>query len=147
MWLIKAKERKITLNIVLFWPPWWLSCKESAWSAGVLGDTGSIPGSKRSSGGGHGKPLQVFLSGESHGQQRLMSYSPDSCKESDMTEATYTILVLWADVWVSFNWVLSCRKSRSERYTFWWTSEHIHVRINYDLSVLLNEKYYLWSTG
>ena len=35
--------------------PWWLSGKESACSAG---DLGSIPGLGRSSGGGHGNPLQ-----------------------------------------------------------------------------------------
>ena len=35
--------------------PWWLSSKESARNAG---DGGSIPGSRRSPGGGHGKPLQ-----------------------------------------------------------------------------------------
>ena len=35
--------------------PWWLSGKESACNAG---DLGSIPGSGRSPGGGHGKSLQ-----------------------------------------------------------------------------------------
>ena len=34
--------------------------KESVVSAGDTGDTGSIPGSERSSGGGHGSPLQYF---------------------------------------------------------------------------------------
>ena len=32
-----------------------------------LRDAGSIPGSGRSPGGGHGKPISVFLPGESHG--------------------------------------------------------------------------------
>ena len=36
----------------------WLSDKESACNAGATGDTGSIPGSGRSPGGGHGNPLQ-----------------------------------------------------------------------------------------
>ena len=36
----------------------WLSSKESACNAGATGDTGSIPGSGRSPGGGHGHPLQ-----------------------------------------------------------------------------------------
>ena len=36
------------------WASQWLSGKESACSAG---DTGSIPGSGRSPGGGHGNPL------------------------------------------------------------------------------------------
>ena len=33
--------------------PWWLSSKESTCSSGDTGDVGSIPGSGRSSGGGH----------------------------------------------------------------------------------------------
>ena len=32
--------------------------KESAWNAGDVGDMGSIPGLRRSPGGGHGNPLQ-----------------------------------------------------------------------------------------
>ena len=42
------------------WVPRWLSGKESACNAGDAGDTGSIPGSGRSPGGGHGNPLQYF---------------------------------------------------------------------------------------
>ena len=38
--------------------PQWLSGKESACNAGDVGDVGSIPGSGRSPGGGHGNPLQ-----------------------------------------------------------------------------------------
>ena len=38
--------------------PRWLSGKESACNAGVAGDSGSIPGSERSPGGGHGNSLQ-----------------------------------------------------------------------------------------
>ena len=38
--------------------PCWLSSKESACNAGDAGDAGSIPGSGRSPGGGHGNPLQ-----------------------------------------------------------------------------------------
>ena len=34
--------------------------KESACSAGDVGDSGSFPGSGRSPGGGHGNPLQCF---------------------------------------------------------------------------------------
>ena len=39
-------------------PPWWLSDKESACSAEVSGDMGSIPGSEKSSRGWNGNPLQ-----------------------------------------------------------------------------------------
>ena len=38
-------------------------------------DSGSIPGSRRSPGGGHGNPRAVFLPGESHGQRSRESYS------------------------------------------------------------------------
>ena len=37
---------------------WWLSDKESACTAGDIGDMGSIPVLGRSPGGGHGNPLQ-----------------------------------------------------------------------------------------
>ena len=36
----------------------WLSGKESACSAGAMGDAGLIPGSGRALGGGHGDPHQ-----------------------------------------------------------------------------------------
>jgi len=57
--------------------------------AGNVKDVGSISGLGRSPGGGHGNPLQYsFLPGDSHGQRRLAVYSPQSCKELDMIEAT-----------------------------------------------------------
>ena len=34
------------------------------------------------------QPTPVFLPGEPHGQRSLASYSPQNCKESDMTEVT-----------------------------------------------------------
>ena len=40
--------------------PQWFSTKESTCNAGVARDTGSIPGWRRSPGGGHGNPLQYF---------------------------------------------------------------------------------------
>ena len=58
-------------------------------NAGDIRDAGSIPGSGRSPGGGHGNPLQYsFLTGESPGQRSLAGYSPYGHKESDKTEAT-----------------------------------------------------------
>ena len=52
-------------------------------------DSGSTPESGRSPGGGNGNPLTpVFLPGESHGQRSLVGFSPQGCKELDMTEAT-----------------------------------------------------------
>ena len=47
----------------------------------------SIPGSGRPPAEGISNTL-VFLPGESHGQGSLEGHSPQSCKESDMTEAT-----------------------------------------------------------
>ena len=58
-------------------------------NAGDEREAGSVPGSGRSPGEGHGNPLRYsFLSGESHGQRRLASYSPWGRKESDKTEAS-----------------------------------------------------------
>ena len=46
-------------------------------NAGDIRDVGSIAGSGRSPGEGHGNPLiPVFLPGESHGQRSLADYSP-----------------------------------------------------------------------
>ena len=64
--------------------------KESACSKG---DLGSIPGSGRSPGGGHGNPLQYSCLENPHGQRSLAGYSPWGRKESDMTIKT----VKWHD--------------------------------------------------
>ena len=48
-------------------------------------DTGSIPGSGRSSELGNGNPLQ-FLPGKFHGQRSLADYSLRGFQELDMTE-------------------------------------------------------------
>ena len=61
---------------------WWLSGKQSICSGGDTGDLGSIPGWE--------DPLEEavattpgFLPGESHGQRRLVGYSPRGHKGSD----------------------------------------------------------------
>ena len=54
-------------------------------NAGDTGDLSLIHGSARSPEAGNGKPLQVFLLGESYGQKSLVGYSPWGHKESDMT--------------------------------------------------------------
>ena len=56
-------------------------------NAGDTRDTGLIPGSGKSPGGGHGNPLQ-FLPRESHRHRSMVGYSPQGRKESDTTEAT-----------------------------------------------------------
>ena len=57
--------------------------KESACN---VGDLGSIPGLGRSSGGGHGNPLQYSCLENPHGQRCLVGYSPWGHKELDTTE-------------------------------------------------------------
>ena len=47
-------------------------------------DAGSVPGSGRSPGGGHGNPLQ-YSPRKFHGQRVLVRYSPWGHKESDTT--------------------------------------------------------------
>ena len=51
-------------------------------------DMGSISGSGKSPGGGHGNPLQYSCLENLRGQRSQAGYSPWDHKESDMTEAT-----------------------------------------------------------
>ena len=60
-----------------------LDGKESACNAG---DPGSISGSGRSLGGGHGNPLQYSCLENPHRQRWLAGYSSWGRKESNMTE-------------------------------------------------------------
>ena len=57
--------------------------KESACNEG---DLGSIPGLRRSPGGGHGNPHQYSCLENPHGQRSLAGYSPWGHKELDTTE-------------------------------------------------------------
>ena len=57
-------------------------------SAGDTADSGWIPGSGRSPGGGHGNLLQSSCLGESREQKNLVGYCPWDDRESDTTEAT-----------------------------------------------------------
>ena len=67
--------------------PRWFNSKESTCNAGDnVGNTGLIPGSGRSPGGGRGNPLQYSCLENPHGQRSLVGYSPRGLKESDMTE-------------------------------------------------------------
>ena len=49
---------------------------------------GSIPGSGRSPGEGHGNLLEILLPGGFHGQRSMVGYSSWDHKELDMTEVT-----------------------------------------------------------
>ena len=51
-------------------------------------DRGSIPGSGRFPGGGHGNSLQYSCLENPHGQRSLAGYSPWGPKELDVPEAT-----------------------------------------------------------
>ena len=61
---------------------------ESACDAGPSGDRGSIPGSRRSPGRGYGNPLQYSCLENPHGQRSLVGYGSQGHKESDTTEVT-----------------------------------------------------------
>ena len=57
-------------------------------NAGDIRDTGPIPGSGRSPGGGHSNLPQYSCLENPHGQRSLVSYSPWDHQESDTTEVT-----------------------------------------------------------
>ena len=56
-------------------------------SAGDTRDVGSIPGSGRSPGEGHGNPVHSCLESP-HGQRSLIGYNPWGHKKANMTEVT-----------------------------------------------------------
>ena len=59
--------------------------------AGDIRALGSMPGSGKSPGGGHGNLLQYSCLENPNGQRSLVSYSPWGRKELDTTEATQDI--------------------------------------------------------
>ena len=70
-----------------------------------------IPGSRRSPGGGNGKPLLLSLLEKSHGQWSLVGYSPWCRKESGPTEPLTLIVlqtVLYSKVHKSTPTCLGC---------------------------------------
>ena len=73
--------------------PRWCRGKESASNIGDtrdMGNTGSIPGCRRSSEGGNGNPLQYSCLEKSHGHRSLVGCSPWGLNKSDSTEHPYT---------------------------------------------------------
>ena len=63
-------------------------------------DAGSIPGSRISPGDKGQQPASVFLPGKSHGQRRLVGYSPWGRKEWDMTEHSAVTHLLSTRAWI-----------------------------------------------
>ena len=61
-------------------PPWWLSSKESACSAGDPGDKSLIPGSERFPGVGNGNPLQYSCLENPMRRGAWWAVSPLGCK-------------------------------------------------------------------
>ena len=64
-----------------------------------VGDPGLTPGWGRSSGEGHGNPLQYSCLEKPHRQRSLVGYSPWVCKESDMTEQLRTLSSTQRIIW------------------------------------------------
>ena len=65
-----------------------LAVKNPPANARDVRDTGFFLGLGRSTGGGHGNPLQYSCLGESHGQRSMLGFSPLGHIESDTTEVT-----------------------------------------------------------
>ena len=63
-----------------------LVVKNQPANTGDIREVGSIPGSGRSPGGGHGNPFRYSCLENALGQRSLVDYSPRGRKESDMTE-------------------------------------------------------------
>ena len=70
-------------------------------SACATGDLGSIPGLGRSSGGGHGNPLQYSCLENPHGQRSLAGCSPWGREELDTTERPPWAFI---NIWASKTW-------------------------------------------
>ena len=68
--------------------PQWLSGKESACNAGDVGDVGSIPGSGRSPGGGHGNPQWCSCMENPMDRGAWQAAVHGGRKELDTTEVT-----------------------------------------------------------
>ena len=118
--------------------------KESACNEG---DPGSIPGLGRSTGGGHGKPLQYSCLEKPHGQRSLVGCSPWGRRKSGTTERLstaqgyrncyYTVPILekltdqrretYKQLWL--------KTAILEVHTWW--SEHSGLRCQQDLRSLL----------
>ena len=83
-------NKNIGICILLLRLPWWFCHKASTCNEGDTEDVGSISGSGRSLGGGHGNSLQYSCLEKFHGQRSLEGYSPWGCKETRLNDWTLT---------------------------------------------------------
>ena len=92
--------------------------KNSPANAGDIRDVSSIPGLRRSSGGGHGIPLQYSCLENFHRQKSLEGYSPSGHKDLDMTEVAEHTCTLHKIKWFFMRFYKTrlsrkqCRKGR-----------------------------------
>ena len=106
--------------------------KESICNAGASEDVGLIPGLGRSPGGGLGNPLQYSCLENLCGQGSLAGYSPQGCKESDMTEETQhtrTYVQMYTDICVCIYIYTHTHICVYYRYTQMYTYICIHMYI------------------
>ena len=100
--------------------------KEFTCNAGSAGNVGSIPALGRSPEGGYGNPLQLFLSGKSHGQRSLVGYSPWGRKESDTTERLST-----AHTCTHVNYIPKEREKKLILLSFECVYKHTNSKLGY----------------
>ena len=87
-WVCKTKNSQGQNCLFLIWPSPHVALvvKNLPVNAGNVRDTGSIPGSGRSPGGGHGNPLQFLCLENPVDRGAWGGYSSQGCKKLDMTE-------------------------------------------------------------
>ena len=82
------------IYIYIYRLPYWLSGKESGCNAG---DTDSIPGSERSPGGEHGKPVQYSCLENTMDRGTWQSMG---CKESNTSEVTEQYIHTYIHIYI-----------------------------------------------
>ena len=91
-WVCKTKNSQGQNCLFLIWPSPHVALvvKNLPVNAGNVRDKGSIPGSGRSPGGGHGNPLQFLCLENPVDRGAWGGYSSQGCKKLDMTEQLST---------------------------------------------------------
>ena len=101
------------------------------------------------------QPAPVFLSGKSHGQRSLASYSPWGCKESAATEHKH-ILILDLPSWLTLlwgqretdtyvMWFQEPEKPHILQVSLWLTMAHVNIPgISAGRAISLSESMFSW---